>query len=51
MPITLVEYLKFYGELSNDDMSLILEHPVVKDFKMGDIFVATGKIVLEGFTI
>ena len=41
----LVGYLQIFGDLSNNDISLISEHSVFKDFKMGDIFVEAGKNV------
>lgn len=48
----LIEYLKKFGSLSNNDVSLISKHAIVKDFKIGDIFVEAGKNVNQvGFIL
>ncbi|WP_372640583.1 Crp/Fnr family transcriptional regulator [Ancylomarina sp.] len=48
----LIDYLKKFGDLSNNDISLISEHSVIKGFKMGDIFVEAGKNVNQvGFIL
>lgn len=48
----LIEYLNKFGDLSQNDISLISKHSVVKDFKMGDVFIDTGKIANQvGFIL
>ncbi|GAA3521623.1 cyclic nucleotide-binding domain-containing protein [Aquimarina addita] len=48
----LIDYLKKFGHLSNDDITLILEQSVFKRFKTGAIFVEAGRNVNEvGFII
>lgn len=48
----LIDHLKKFGYLSNIDISLIFEHTVVKDFKMGESFVDAGKNVNQvGFIL
>lgn len=48
----LVHYLKTFGFLTNDDVSLIEKHSIIKDFKMGDIFIDTGKVAHQvGFIL
>lgn len=48
----LIDHLKKFGDLSNTDISLIFEHTVVKDFKMGESFVDAGKNVNQvGFIL
>lgn len=48
----LIDHLKKFGYLSNIDISLISEHTVVKDFKMGESFVDAGKNVNQvGFIL
>jgi CRP-like cAMP-binding protein len=48
----LIDYLNKFGYLSNIDISLISEHSVVKDFKMGESFVDAGKNVNQvGFIL
>ena len=48
----LIDHLKKFGYLSNIDISLISEHRVVKDFKMGESFVDAGKNVNQvGFIL
>jgi CRP-like cAMP-binding protein len=48
----LIDYLNKFGYLSNIDISLISEHTVVKDFKMGESFVDAGKNVNQvGFIL
>lgn len=52
MQNNLVEYLKQFGDLTKDDIVLISENTVVKDFKMGAVFVEAGKNVNQvGFIL
>lgn len=49
---TLVEYLKKFGELSANDVSLITKYSIAKNLKMGDVFVDAGKNVNKvGFVL
>lgn len=41
----LIEFLSEFGELSTNDISLISENTILKDFKSGDTFVEAGKNV------
>jgi CRP-like cAMP-binding protein len=52
MQNNLIQYLNKFGDLSQNDISLISKHSVVKDFKMGDVFIDTGKIANQvGFIL
>jgi CRP-like cAMP-binding protein len=48
----LIDFLNKFGNLSKNDISLILEQTVVKDFKMGDVLVEAGRNINQvGFIL
>lgn len=45
MQNNLVEFLLKFGDLSQDNISLITEQTYIKEYKMGEVFVEAGKNV------
>lgn len=52
LKINLITYLKQFGNLSPEDVSLIYKHTTIQNFKAGDILVEAGKTINQvGFIV